>query len=215
MPARDNTYLPIVMVVLILFSNSCGQNGSTREVGSSNYSGPMSNFSVKGKVLEAKTWVDAGDSNVLVISEIQRGETYQKGYVSSVFGSRFTKTSGKWTRLWEIQEINKSFAEIVNYQEASLRIIDVDGDGMAESLFFYTVGSESGADPISLKMMFHWNGMKSPIRGKIPWTSDDIDAYEMTLDPKLKAAPDVVREFAIQEWKREVKTRYKGIVDNP
>lgn len=215
MTARASLFSLLGLVAWLPTAVQCNQGPLPKAITVSDYSGPMKEWGVKGDILEAKLWVDAGDTNVLVISEIQRGETFDKNYVSALFGYRLARKAGKWARIWEIQEQNQSSVDIVRYDSSSLRLIDVDGNGKAETLFFYHIAFDSGTEPLVQKMIFHWNGMKVPIRGKIPRTVDDSGAYEMKLDPKLKAAPDAVREFAVEEWKRHIKANFVGVVDNP
>jgi hypothetical protein len=74
---------------------------------------------------------------------------------------------------------------------------------------------DGGTEPLVLKMIFHWNGVKAPIRGKVPRELDNEDVYEMTLDPKLKSAPKVIQAFAIENWKAYVERKYGDYVSNP
>lgn len=177
----------------------------------SNYLGSVSGLGIKGNIVTAKTWMESGDSCALLIREVQHGETFDKGYVSAIYGNLFTKKAAQWKKGWTIQEVNRSSVEIIRYDSASLRIIDVDGNGIAETLFFYTVGYDSGTEPTNLKMIFHWNRIKMPIRGKIPVELNQPSAYRMELDAKLRSAPDTIREFAVGQWKSYMKAHYEDL----
>ena len=165
---RANSSNRIALLIVVFLSIACGQTASRPTLKISEYSGSMVGWGIQGDVKEAQSWVDSGDSTVLVVSEIQKGELYGKGYVSEVFGYHFIKQGGKWKSSYSIKEANQSPNEIVHYHKGSIQVKDVDGRGGAETIFFYSVAMDGGTEPLVLKMIFHWNGIKAPIRGKAP-----------------------------------------------
>lgn len=192
----------------------CGSAPIPHEIPVAPYSGQTDHWPIKGKILEAKTWLEDGDSSVLIISHIQQAENCEKDHKSALFGYRFDKKSGHWTKAWEIKEYNQNICESMQYEDSTLQVVDVDARRPAETIFFYSVARD-GADPISMKMMFHLNGVKAPIRGKIPWTQEDIAFYEMNLDPQLKTASKGIRDYAVGCWKRFVTKNFGSVVKLP
>gem|GEM_PF-6262219 len=172
------------------------------------YLGNGSHLPIQGEIKDAKIWLENGDSNIVVISEIGRGKPCEKNFVSRLFGYRLLKKGSTWSVVWKIQDqVAPSSCQETHYIDSSLQVADVDGAGMSETVFFYWIAGD-GTDPVKLKMMFHFNGNKLPIRGRIPWTEDDSSAYEMTIDPSLKTAPVVAQKFALNTWTAFMKKNY-------
>lgn len=214
MPGFSDSLRRVVSSVAVLLETVYGnQVPPSLQVG--NYSGPMTDWGIQGEVKTSQAWIDSGDSTVLVISEIQKGQPNDKAFRSEVFGYRYTKRNEKWTKDFSIKEANQSPNEIVHYQSGSTFVKDVDGIGGAETGFFYSVAMDGGTESLVLKMIFHWNGKKAPIRGKIPRELDADGIYQMTLDPQLKTAPQEIRDFAVGHWKAYVKAKYGELVPNP
>ena len=172
------------------------------------YSGNGLHLPIQGEIKDAKTWLENGDSNIVVISEMERGKPCEKDFVSRLFGYRLLKKGDAWSVVWKIQDqVAPSSCQETHYSDSSLQMVDVDGSGMKETVFFYWIAGD-GTDPVKLKMMFHFNGKKLPIRGRIPWTEEDSSAYEMTLDPSLKTAPVIAQKFALKAWTAFMKKNY-------
>jgi hypothetical protein len=202
-----------VLFVSLLLSVTFGEQ-TPLPLQENRYSSPINGW-IQGEVKESQAWVNSGDSTVLIVSEIQKGELGEAGYVSEVFGYRFTKRDGKWKKDFEVKDANQSPNEIVHYQNGSIYVKEVDGTGGAETLFFYIVASDGGTEPLVLKMIFHWNGEKATIRGKIPRELDAENTYQMTLDPKLKTSSKPIRDFAVEHWKSYIKSKYGELAPYP
>lgn len=172
------------------------------------YFGNGSLLPIQGEIKQAKTWIEDGDTNIVVVSEIERGKPCEKNFVSRLFGYRLVKKGNLWNVLWKIQDqVAPSSCQETHYIDSSLQVIDVDSAGISETVFFYWIAGD-GTDPIKLKMMFHFNGKKLPIRGLIPWTEEDSSAYEMTNDPSLKNASVEAQKFALRTWTAFIKKNY-------
>lgn len=172
------------------------------------YLGNGSLLPIQGEIKDAETWLENGDTNIVVISEIERGKPCEKNFVSKLFGYRLVKKGNLWNILWKIQDqVAPSSCQETHYIDSSLQVTDVDTPGMSETVFFYWIAGD-GTDPVKLKMMFHFNGKKLPIRGRIPWTEEDSSAYEMTIDPSLKNASVAAQKFALRTWTAFIKKNY-------
>jgi hypothetical protein len=203
------------LVLFMLMTSACAKDGGTKELKLTDYNGPFKQWEITGDVKEAKTWVESGDSNIIVISKLQKGEPMDSAYSSSVFGYRFQKRHGHWETVFKVKEASQSVNEIVHYYPGSLLVSDLDGIDGAESLFFYSVSSDGGTEPMTLKMIFHWNGKKAPIRGIIPREMGTEGVYKMTLDATLNASPKPIQEFAIRAWRDFVTRKFAEVVTAP
>jgi hypothetical protein len=162
---------------------------------------------IEGKIKEGKIWIETGDTNVAVITEVESGNPCDSKYIHRLLGYRFAKKKTQWATLWKIRDQATGCLEL-QYFDSTLQVIDVDGNGIAETVFFYSFFGD-GTDPQNLKMIFHFNGSKMPIRGLIPRTEEDSSAYEVKPDPKLKAAPLVAQRFAMVTWKGFLSKNFK------
>ena len=211
--APGNRIVRAVFVLLAGIHFSCAREPSPKEIPIADFIGTLEALSIKGDKVEAKTWMEAGDSNVLLISKIQKGEPCEKEYADSLFAYRLIKVSGKWSKVWEIKDFGPGPCKKIRFQKGTIRVFDIDGEGQSETLFFYSI-AQDGAAPATLKMMFHLNGAKRPIRGKIPLTPDDSDAYEFQLDSLLLTAPKAIQAFALNYWNQYVSRKYGDLIPN-
>ena len=143
-PVHVDSFHPISLFIAVFLSIASGQSVKQPTLQISHFSGSMTDWGVQGDVKDAVTWIDSGDSSVLIVSEIQKGEINAKGYVSKVFGYHFIKQSGKWKMNFSIKEPNQSPNEIIHYQNGSIHIENVDGQGGAETIFFYSIAMDGG-----------------------------------------------------------------------
>lgn len=171
------------------------------------YLSNQTSLPIEGVLKAGKTWVENGDTNIVVVMELQAGKPCDRGYVHRIFGYRFSKRDSQWKNLWTIRD-QASGCQDLQYFDSTLNVTDVDGNGFAETLFFYSLFSD-GTDPQNLKMMFHFNGAKMPIRGRIPVTEEDALVYEFKPDAKLASAPPIALKFALSAWKGFLARNFK------
>jgi len=171
------------------------------------YLANTSGLHIEGTIKAGRIWIEGGDTNVVLVTETLNGKPCDRGYSHRLFGYHFAKHDAQWKNLWTIRD-QASGCQEIQYFDSTLEVSDVDGNGIAETLFFYSLFSD-GTDPQNLKMMFHFNGVKMPIRGRIPVTEEDASFYEMKQDPKLETAPPLVRQFALTTWKGFLSKNFK------
>ncbi|HEY0152601.1 MAG TPA: hypothetical protein VGB92_11430 [Longimicrobium sp.] len=113
--------------------------------------------------------------------------------------------------LWHTVDFVSECGEDLNlkFAPSSLRITDVDADGIAESSFVYALGCRGGLDPLSLKLILHEGATKYAIRGftDLRDVSPEYPAPEWTLDPAL-ARNAALRAFAERQWRRYVREQW-------
>lgn len=218
LPVLAKRFRHFWMLIFAVMQIACAQKNAALEIPISNYSGKFVGLNLLGEVVDAKTWIDKGDSNVLLVTKVQEGNQCEKSYVNRLFAYHLIQTSGIWSKDWEIKDFGPGPCYKVRFQPGTIRVFDVDGVEPFETLFFYGI-AQDGAEPATLKMMFHWNGKKRPIRGLIPLTPDDREAYRMIPDTLLSASPKVVKDFAEEYWNQYVAGKYgitdKGAQKNP
>jgi hypothetical protein len=88
-----------------------------------------------------------------------------------------------------------------------LEIVDLDGDNIGESLFFYKLDDRCDVSPMPLKLMMHSGNTKLVIRGSI-----GVDAGggykvkgEKDFDAAFKNVPSKFKQYASDKWDKYVK----------
>jgi hypothetical protein len=195
------------LIVVLAFFAGCHATPAKEPMSIRDYPANTSGLQIEGAIKAGRIWMEGGDTNVVVVTEALNGKPCDRGYSHRLFGYRFTRHAARWKNLWTIRD-QASGCQEIQYFDSTLEVTDVDGNGTAETLFFYSLFSD-GTDPQNLKMMFHFNGVKMPIRGRIPVTEQDAAFYEMKQDPKLETAPPLVRQFALTTWKAFLSKNFK------
>ncbi len=156
---------------------------------------------IKGKVDTSLIWRDAEGRKVLVISDLTRGEFFSEGYVSQLWANcHLWKEDGSLELLWEIKDFNQEIWESPSYINRSLRLSDVDADGVAETLFLYEIAPD-GMDPAQVKLMLHVRNEKYAVRGQLGVEPESFtDVEEKRFDPKYEELAPALKEYASQEW---------------
>ena len=208
--ARVDLMLKSFIFLFALSTSACAEGREPKEVQTAPFNQNPIPIDVVGKVVQAFVWLERGDSNLVVISDEESGDQCQPGYVNRLHGIRASKMAGGWTKQWEIKDFGPGPCYKPHFQKSSFHVFDVDGKGPFETIFFYGI-AQDGAAPYTLKMMFHWNGTKLPIRGTIPLVPEDSSAYEYKLDPGFVKAPHPIAEFAEAFWKGYITTKYPSL----
>jgi hypothetical protein len=161
---------------------------------------------VKGTISECVKFADAKGTHILVVTEYVNGEYMTPSYVSEIFAGDFLETDSKYHLLWKIWDSSNSVDATVGYEKGSLKIFDLDSNGIADSRFFYSIVKE-GADPETLKYMMHLNTIKLAIRGEIP-VEDDPKQYQKNIDKAFEQIPLNIKKIASDDWDNFINTKF-------
>jgi hypothetical protein len=197
----------ILFAAYLALLAGCQGTSAKEPISIRDYPVNSSSVPIDGSIKAGRIWIEGRDTNIVVVTDILNGKPCDQGYSHRLFGYHFAKRDSQWKNLWTIRD-QASGCQDIQYFDSTLEISDVDGNGIAETLFFYSLFSD-GTDPQNLKMMFHFNGAKMPIRGRIPVTEEDAAIYEMKMDPKLESAPTLARQYALTAWKGFLSKNFK------
>jgi hypothetical protein len=190
----------VLLYVAVPTSGTDPQNEKSQfaveKVTNANY--PVFLPSPKGKIVDAIKWSDRSGTNILVISEFKKGTTLQKGFASELFASQFLLKGGTYDTIWKIKDFNYKDSDI-EYAPGTLKLLDIDNDGDAESLFFYTISS---VDHQITKLILHTKGQKLVIRGyyTIFDSGDEPREDSLVVDPAFNKVNSTFKKIAIEEW---------------
>jgi hypothetical protein len=163
---------------------------------------------VKGKAMRSACWEDREGASCLVVWGRNNALGPDMECDSELRAAKFKRTGKGYRTAWQIRDFSK---DCMSVQPAdSLRVVDVDGDGVAETGFFYEIIGD-GADPYALKFLLHYKDGKYAIRGRIP--RDEASRYEKESDPSLLRLPAAVRAYAEGQWEGFVRPILEDLED--
>jgi hypothetical protein len=139
-------------------------------------------FSIEGKVIDAYKYEDESGENIYIITKKLDGEK------TKIKGSKFQKTNSNWISKWEIND--QGYEILLHFPYT--RIIDIDKDGLAETIFCYEI------DQVSWKIMLHYKDKKFAVRSNIPQL--DGDKYTCKYDEGFKNIPPIVFNYVKKYW---------------
>lgn len=156
---------------------------------------------VNGEVDTVLHWTDREGEKYLVISELTKGEFFSEGYQAQLWAScHLVMDDDGLETLWEIKEFNQEIWEAPAYINRSVRLSDVDEDGIGETLFLYEIAPD-GLDPSIVKLMFHVKGQKYAIRGQLAAEAESFaDQEEKNFDPSFSELAPELKDYASQQW---------------
>jgi hypothetical protein len=164
---------------------------------------------VAGPVEAARRWTDRGGDNLLVLTRTP--ETPSVDAEGNPARSReirayhFVRRGSGYRLLWRtLDYVRDCDLDIVlDFAPGSLRVTDVDRDGVAETSYLYTLACRGGVDPPGMKLILHEGAAKYAVRGFQDYRElgGDYPAPEMRADAALASQP-ALRDFAVAQWRR-------------
>lgn len=162
---------------------------------------------INGKIVDCIKWKDKIGVHCIVISESTQKEICEPGFKSQLFAFQYSVKDSTFIIDWKIQDFGSNECEKVYYLKQTLRIVDIENDGVGESRFFYEFGHDC-CDPLIVKYMLHVKDNKLAIRGKIPMQEDDKKLYEKNIDKAFQNYSKIYGDFASKDWDDFIKNHY-------
>jgi hypothetical protein len=169
-----------------------------------------------GRFEAGRQWRDRNGENLLLLTRTPEkwapapNELSSDGRGRELHAYHYLRDGAGYRLLWHtVDFIRQCEVDVtLRFAPGSLRITDVDADGIAESSFIYSLGCHGGVDPMDLKLILHEGATKYAIRGftDLRELSRDYPAPKWTLDPALARNP-ALRAFAERQWRRFVRDR--------
>jgi hypothetical protein len=170
----------------------------------------------KGEVVAGARWLDKDGENLLLLCETgpfksmippnSKENPYKEGgRAATLHAYHYIMRSQQYTLLWKLSDYVKicPFDLEAAFLPNSLTITDLDGNGIAESIFLYKLGCRSDVSPVQLKLIMHEGKAKYAIRGEtmVPTTVPEKKlGGQKTMDPAFGRAPRVFLNHALQQW---------------
>lgn len=167
-----------------------------------------SGLDIQGKnVREGVKWRDRNGSNFVIITETDEIARDGDNRDKYIYGYQFKDDGNGWQLLWKIQDyVTECPVDIkVSYIRNSLKVTDLDNDGVGETTFLYLLSCRGDVSPEGLKLIMHEGDKKFAIRGetkiKIKSTGEQYGG-KMTVDKSFDDAPKSFLDYAIEQWRK-------------
>lgn len=166
-----------------------------------------------GPVEAARRWTDRGGENLLVLTRTPETPSVDPDGIPArgreIRAYHFVRRGSAHRLLWRTVDYVRDCQEdiVLEYAPGSLRITDVDRDGVAETSYVYNLACRGGMDPPELKLILHEGAAKYAVRGSQDYRElgGDYPAPEMRADAALASQP-ALRDFAVAQWRRFART---------
>ena len=133
------------------------------------------------RIVDQVSWKDSGGEHVIRVIEKKSGKYFESNWASSILVEKITKDKESEKLEWDIKDFSSNPSEVVHYVVNTLKIFDVENDGLMESSFTYIIATD-GMDPDIIKQMVHKDDIKYAIRGEFPKQLSGIDEYKFKID---------------------------------
>jgi len=167
--------------------------------------------------ITGRRWQDANGDNLLVFTyfdEITSHPSGDEAISRSLYVEHFAQKEdgADYELIRKIQDFEKEciLENMLNLEEKSVNVTNLDHDEFKEISFVYTLGCRSDLSTDPMKLMMLENGEKYAVRGntrsKYLLTSElgenatFPESTDKTFDPSFEKAPTAFKEFANNLW---------------
>lgn len=171
-----------------------------------------SSIKYKGKIVEGASWTDKNGDNILIITQTDVRNINADEREQYLYAYHYVNYDDGYSQLWNITDFVKSYCDVdAKYYPGTLEIEDVDGDGIAETLFCYELDDRCDVSPLDVKLIMHKGDTKLVIRGTIGF--DPYDGHktkgEKNFDNAFKNVSPSLKDYASEKWDEFV-SNYKS-----
>lgn len=169
-----------------------------------------SSISVIGDFSDGVKYTDAEGLHIIIISVLNKGKISEKDWVSEIHATKYSLKNGSFIKEWELSDKSKDLFSEMKYLPNSLKVTDVNIDGILESRFLYMV-NHSG-DPFTVKYLFHYKNIKYLIYGEVPIGFDESTDCETIISSSFANLPENCASFAKNDWNSTMKETFSCFI---
>lgn len=159
----------------------------------------------KGTIVDGKRWIDANGENIILLSHEELIETENEESMEQLYAYQYIKKGDKFELTWKIYDFMQAESWMDIYAKfipQTLAISDIDGNGIAETMFMYGLFAGTDVSPATVKLMMHEEDKKYALRGLqvIDIGGDELIGGDYEIDKAFKNAPDSFLDLAKKHW---------------
>lgn len=160
---------------------------------------------LQGEVVGGARFTDSEGENLLVLTEVPEHGSGKDADMrgAELYGYRLVRTGGAWKQAWKIQDFVRECPNDItaSHLPESVRVTDLDEDGLAETSFQYRVSCRGDVSPAGQKLMMHEGTTKYALRGQARIEAGgQAQGGEYEVDPAFEQAPRVFLAHAKRLW---------------
>lgn len=170
-----------------------------------------SSIKYQGKIKDGAYWTDKNGDNILLITQTEIRKVNDDIREQYLYAYQYVNREDGYSQMWNITDFVKSYCDVdASYYPGTLEIKDVDGDGIAESVFCYELDGRCDVSPLDVKLMMHCGEKKLVIRGTIGFDPQNgrKTKGEKNFDAAFKEVPSSLKDYASDKWDEFV-AKYK------
>jgi hypothetical protein len=179
---------PVLVFLMIIYGLQCHAQESVKEILHEKI--PVE---YTGKPIDAYEFKDAGGLHIYLISKLEDSTRI------TIFGYGYTLVNGHFILDWKITDCS---GDNVLLSYPYTKIVDIDNDGLMESIFVYQLDPNDGMGS-TYKVMLHYKNKKYVLRVHIPQL--DEDEYIETYDKSFDTLPRSIKKYIAAYWNNVAK----------
>ena len=160
----------------------------------------------RGEIRQTASWQDKNGKNTLIISGIHANGILNK---AEIFTYNYIEKDSLLKTLWKSEDhVMGSCESDIFIAPETLEVLDINQDGIAESVFMYILSENCDASPVRTKLMMHSGEKELMIEGltkvfllPIP----EVEENSKRIDKAFQAVDPLLRTYASQKWDNYVR----------
>jgi hypothetical protein len=167
----------------------------------------------KGGIVDLVKWKDVSGTKFVILCEtgrlVDKGKEHDDEIASAELHAYcYLLTNGTVELKWKISDFVNDcpFDITASFLNNTLKVTDLDNDGLAEVWVMYKVTCRSDVSPCNMKIIMYEDQTKHAMRGetKVPATETTSWGGEYKFDEAFEKAPKKFRDFALKLWNDNV-----------
>ncbi len=159
-----------------------------------------------GSVVAMSNWDDRLGHNLLFITETKEITSDNEFRYKELYGYHYVMRDTGKSQLWKIHDLVQDcpLDITLHYLENSLKITDLNNNGIGESSFLYKMSCKGDVSPDNLKFIMHEEKDKYAIRGSMnqEMKGEPPEKGSMKVDSSFNNSPKEFLEFAKEQWNK-------------
>jgi hypothetical protein len=144
-----------------------------------------------GKPVDAYEYKDKNGLHIYLVTRTDQEKPENK---VTIVGSAYTLVNGAYVKDWSITDFS---GLDVLFKYTYTKIVDIDKDGVYETIFVYELDPNDG-EGSTWKLMLHYKNQKYALRVHIP--DLDEDKYTEKFDKAFDTLPPAVKKYVVDYW---------------
>lgn len=156
-----------------------------------------------GSIVGGARWTDATGENQLILSQRLSAIENDEVTLQEIVAQQYVRSGNQEKLVWQWSDRGMSMCDVGGGLVSELKIEDLDGDGLTESLFVTNAQGACDVTPVDFNLVLHSGSRALTIRGTNAIVQDGHQTGgDKHPDSLWKSAPAAFRTVAFELWDR-------------